>query len=108
VGVIHVHLAGQRLAIGHLRRTHVGFDLEFAAHAIHQDFQVKFAHPLDDGLAAFIVRRHAEGRIFLRQAVEGDAHLFLVGLRLGFHGHFTVTKYARLCGPIPHVTVDGC
>lgn len=21
---------------------------------------------------------------------------------------FTVTEYARLCGPVPHLTVDGC
>ncbi len=46
---------------------------------------MELAHPLDDGLAQFMIGRHAERRIFARQAIERDAHLLLVGLGLGLH-----------------------
>ncbi len=81
--VIHVDRLREALAIGHLRRTDVGFHLELALHAIDDDVEMKLAHPLDDRLAAFVVGRYAEGRILLRQSVERDAHLLLVGLGLG-------------------------
>src|SRR5690606_27095033 len=42
------------------------------------------AHTGDDGLAGFFVAGHAERRIFLSQTRQGDTHLFLVGLGLGF------------------------
>jgi hypothetical protein len=69
--------------IRHLRRADVRLDLELAAHAIDQDLQVEFTHALDDRLAALDVGRHAEARVFLRQAVEGDAHLLLSALVFG-------------------------
>ncbi len=40
-----------------------------------------FAHPLEDGLAGFLVGRDAEGRILGRELGERDAELLLVGLR---------------------------
>ena len=69
-------------ACRHLRRPDVALDLELALHAVDQDFEVKFAHALDDGLARFVIGRDAERGIFGGQAVEGNAHLFLVGLGL--------------------------
>ena len=47
---------------------------------------MKFAHTRDDGLAGFLVRTDAEGRIFLSKTIQSERHLFLVSLRLGFNG----------------------
>ncbi len=47
---------------------------------------MQFAHARDDGLAGFLVGAHTEGRVFLCQAAQGDAHLFLVGLGLRLDG----------------------
>ncbi|MPM33322.1 hypothetical protein SDC9_79895 [bioreactor metagenome] len=65
---------------------HVGFHVEFALHAVNNNFQVQLAHAGDDGLTGFFVGTHAEGRIFCSQTRQSDTHLFLVGLGLGFHG----------------------
>ena len=43
---------------------------------------MKLAHPGDPGLARLLVRVDAEGRVLLGEALEGDAELVLVGLRL--------------------------
>ncbi len=43
---------------------------------------MELAHARNDGLAGFFVGLDAERRIFLCQAVQGDAHLFLVSLGL--------------------------
>ena len=50
------------------------------------NLQVQLAHAGDDGLSGFLVGTHAKRRIFLRQAIERDAHLFLVRLGLGLDG----------------------
>jgi hypothetical protein len=44
--------------------------------------EVKFAHARDDRLAGLFVGLDAERRIFSGQAVEREAHLFLVALGL--------------------------
>ena len=61
-------------------------DAKLALHAVDDDFQVQLAHAGDDGLARLFVGTHAEGRVFGGQTRQGDAHLFLVSLGLGFHG----------------------
>ena len=78
---------GDGLAIGDLRLAGVGLDLEFAQHAVADDFEVQLAHAGDDRLAGVLVGEDAEGRIFFREALEGDAHLFLVDLGLRLDGH---------------------
>jgi hypothetical protein len=75
------------LAVGDLRLADVGLDVELALHAVDEDLQVQLAHAGDDGLAGLFVGAHAEGRIFLRQAAQGDAHLLLVGLGLRLDRH---------------------
>src|SRR5882757_2303419 len=79
------HLA-DRLAVGDLGRTDIGLHREFALHAVDDDFQMQLAHAGDDGLAGFLVGVDAERRIFLGQAAQRHAHLFLVGLGLRLHG----------------------
>ena len=69
-------------AVGNLRLADVGFNVKFALHAVDDDFQVQLTHTRDDGLAGFVVNTDAEGWVFFGQALQGDAHLFLVGLGL--------------------------
>src|SRR5690606_10540222 len=87
VGVVEFGPLGEAFAIRHLRCTDVCFHPEFPAHAIDNDVEMQFAHALDDRLAALDVGRHAEGRILLGKAVEGDAPLFLVRLGLRLDGN---------------------
>ena len=69
------------LAICHLRFTNVGLNAELAAHTIHNDIEVKFAHPGDNGLPGFFICLDAERGIFLCKLRQGQTHLFLIGLR---------------------------
>ena len=46
---------GDRFAIGDLRLARVGVDLEFAEHAVANDFQMQLAHAGDDRLAGVFV-----------------------------------------------------
>src|SRR5690606_13254343 len=73
-------------AVRHLRCADVALDVELALHAVNDDLQVQLAHTGDDGLTGLLVGTHAERRVFLRQAVEGDAHLLLVALGLRLDG----------------------
>src|SRR5690606_24091812 len=103
VRVVDLDLAGERLAVRHLRRTDVGLDLELALHAVDDDVEVELAHPLDDRLAGLVVGRDAERGVLGREASEGDAHLLLVGLGLGLDrelddrlGELHALEYDRL------------
>ena len=78
-----LRLLADGLAIGHLRLAHVGLHVELAHHAVDDDLQVELAHAADDGLRRCPDRCDPEGRIFLRQLAQRDAHLFLVALGLG-------------------------
>ena len=72
------------LAIRHLRLADVGLDLVLAHHAVDNDFQMQLAHAADDGLSAVGIGVNFKGRIFLGQAAERHAHLFLIRLGLRF------------------------
>ena len=74
------------LAEGHLRLADVGLDLELALHAVDDDLEVQLAHARDDRLAGLGVGAHPERRVLLRQLLQRDAELVLVGLRLGLDG----------------------
>ena len=78
-------LAADGLAVGDLRLADVGLDLELALHAVDDDLQVQLAHAGDDGLAGLLVGADAERRVFLREALQREAHLFLVALGLRLH-----------------------
>src|SRR5262249_27290992 len=79
-----VDLAANRFAVGYLPLADVRLDLELALHAVDDDFEVQLAHAGDDGLAGLLVGRDTERGVFLREALQREAHLFLVrfGLRL--------------------------
>ncbi len=74
-------------AVGDLRLAGVGLDLEFADHAVPDDFEVQLAHAGDDGLAGLFVGEDAEGRVFLGEALKRVGHLLLVELGLRLDGH---------------------
>ena len=78
-----LRLLADGLAIGHLRLADIGLHVELAHHAVDDDLQVQLAHAADDGLSAVGIGVDLEGRIFLRQLAQRDAHLFLVALGLG-------------------------
>ena len=78
--------AADRLAVADLRAADVGLHLELAQHAVDEHLEVQLAHAGDAGLARLLVGADAEGRVLLGQALEGDRHLVLVGLRLRLDG----------------------
>src|SRR5208337_3728177 len=78
--------AANGFAVGDLGTPDVGIHAKLALHAVHDNFQVQFAHAGDDGLAGILVGVHAEGGIFLGEARQGLSHFVLIGLGLGFDG----------------------
>src|SRR5437899_161625 len=62
-----------------LRLADISADIEFAHHAVHDDFQMEFAHSGDDRLCGVRIGVNPECRIFLRELVERDTHFFLIG-----------------------------
>ena len=83
VGVVDsVDRAGDRLAIGDLRRADIGVDLVGALEDVDLDVEMQLAHPLEDGLAGLLVGRDAERRILGGELGQRDAELLLVGLGL--------------------------
>src|SRR5205085_10019328 len=42
--------SGDRLAVSHLRATHIGINAEFALETVHNDFKMQLAHAADDRL----------------------------------------------------------
>ena len=75
--------AADRRAVGDLGLADVGGDLELADHAVDEHVEVQLAHARDERLARLLVGLDAEGRVLLREALERDAELVLVGLGLG-------------------------
>ena len=84
--------------VGNLRLTYVGFYLELATHTVNDDVQVQLTHTGDDGLARFFVGPYAEGRIFLSQTAQSQAHLLLVslGFRLNGDGDYRFREFHTL------------
>ena len=82
VGVIDFRTTRDRLAIGDLRGADIRLDLVLATHTVDEDVEMQFTHAGDDRLAALFVGLDAEGRILGSEAVEREAHLFLVALGL--------------------------
>jgi len=74
-----------RLPIRHLRLADVGLNLVLAHHAVDDDFQMQLAHAADDGLPAVGIGMNLKRRIFLGEAAERHAHLFLISFRLGLN-----------------------
>ncbi len=73
---------GDRLFVGDLRFPDVRFNPELSLHAVDDDLEMQLAHPADDRLARFFIRRNTERRIFLREPLKRFAELLLICLRL--------------------------
>ena len=114
VGIVDLGNTRDGLAIGHLRRADIGLDLELALHAVDDDLEMELAHPLDDGLAAFMIDRNPERGILGRESRQGLAHFFLVALGLGLDrdlddriGKFHALQHHRVVGVAQRVAGGG-
>ena len=89
VGVDVLQALTESLAEADFGLAHIGFDAKLGAHAVDGDFQMKFAHAAQHGLAGLVVDLQAQRRIGLRHLVEGRRHLVLVapGFRLDGHAN---------------------
>ena len=74
------------LTVGDLRLAHVAVNVELALQAVDDDLEVQLAHAGDDGLTGLLIRVNLEGRVFLGELGETNAHLVLLGLGLGLDG----------------------
>ena len=84
MGVIHLGRFSNGFTIGNLRLTDIGADLEFAQHTINNNLQMKLAHSTDDGLAALLISRNTQRRIFLCKPCQRHTELVLISLGLSF------------------------
>ena len=82
VGVVDGGRPRDLLAVGNLRRADIGVDLVGALEDVDLDVEMKLAHPLNDGLAGFLIGVDPERGIFGHELGERYAELFLVGFRL--------------------------
>src|SRR5258705_14003347 len=80
VSAFRERLLANRFAIGNLGASDVGLHVVFAQHAVDDEFKVKFTHAGDQGLAGIGFGGNAAGRIFLRDALQGNAQFVLVSL----------------------------
>src|SRR5258708_7512907 len=78
--IVDLGIAGDRLAISDLRCADIGVDLELALHAVDDDLEVQFAHPLDHGLAALMIDGAPDRRILRRETSQRATHLLLVAV----------------------------
>src|SRR5205085_5788880 len=82
-----VGASGYRLPISDLGFAGVRIYFELPEHSVADNFEMQFAHAGDDGLAGVLVRIHAESWIFFSQALQRDAHFFLIQLCLWLNRH---------------------
>src|SRR3989344_2526972 len=72
--------------VSHLGCTNVSLNSKFTLHAINNDLQMQLTHTRDNGLAGFMINLDSKCRILFSQALQGNAHLFLVGFGLRLNG----------------------
>ena len=109
------HRFGNRFAVRHLRRTHVGLHVELAFHAVHDNIQVQFTHTANNGLAGFFIRADAESLVFFGQPRQSIGHFFFVGFRFRLHSNrdyrfregdtFQHNRSLRRADSLPHAGV---
>src|SRR5215211_5977785 len=58
------------LLVGNLWAANIGLDPELPHHPVHDDFEVKLTHSVDDGLASLLSCADPERRILFRQSSE--------------------------------------
>src|SRR5713226_9338105 len=73
-------------AVRDLRTADIRLHVVFAQHAVDDNFEMQFAHAGNQRLPGIRLGGHAEGRIFLREALHSHAKLVLVSLGLGLDG----------------------
>ena len=71
--------------ISNLRIANITSNFKFPEQTVNDNIQMQLAHTGNNGLCGFRIRVYLKGRIFFRQFLKGNAHLFLVGFCLGFN-----------------------
>src|SRR5690606_9904147 len=89
-GLFLVHLpviggSGQGFLVFHLGLSLVHLDLELASKAVHNDIQVKFAHPRNDGLSGSLIGLDLKSGVLFRKLGKGHAQFIDIDLGLGLH-----------------------
>src|SRR4030095_12086612 len=78
--LLAVHGAPDRLAVGDLRLSHVGLDLELTTHAINENLQGELTPARDNRLTGFVMGVSLEGRVLLGELLDGRAEFLLIAL----------------------------
>ena len=73
--VVVVGGLGGSLAVAHLRRTHLDFNLELALDPFDVDVEMQLAHAGDERFARLVVGGHAERRILAAEPLQGLTEL---------------------------------
>ena len=73
--VVVVGGLGGSLAVAHLWRTDLDFDLELSLDPLDVDVEMQFAHAGDERFARLVVGGHAERRILAAEPLQGLAQL---------------------------------
>src|SRR5687768_4346669 len=77
---LDLHLFLDSLTIGHLWRADIGFYAKLPLHSIYNNLEMQLTHAGNDSLSGLLVGTHTERWIFLSQAIQRNAHFFLVDL----------------------------
>src|SRR5687768_11026501 len=95
---LDLHLLLDSLTISHLWRADIGFHAKLPLHSIYNNLEMQFPHAGNDSLSGLLVGTHAERWIFLSQAIQRNAHFFLVdlGFRLYRNMYHWLWKYHPL------------
>ena len=75
--VFLIHRFCKGFFVSNLRCAYVSLHLIFTQKSVYNDFQVKFSHTGNDGLACFRIRMRTESRIFFCQFCQSFTHLAL-------------------------------
>src|SRR5262249_27778004 len=86
VRVVELAHLPNRFAISDLRLAGDDFAVVLALDALHVDVEVELTHTADDRFARLLVLVHAEGRIFLGEAVERFGEIRLAPASLWRNG----------------------
>ena len=75
--VFLIHRFCKGFFVSNLRCAYVSLHLIFTQKSVYNDFQVKFSHTGNDGLACFRIRMRTESRIFFCKFCQSFSHLAL-------------------------------
>ena len=82
---LHLRCTLNGFAVGNLRLADICLNVKLALHAVDEDFEMELAHAGHDRLTGIFIGMNAECRVFFCEALQSDAHFFLIGFRFRFN-----------------------